>query len=97
LGRTSLAKAFDVGGMVLTTGGYGRAVALGGSLAIDAPVAFASGGALMSVQGVQTGSAGADFGASLGLKIARHTTAYDARLRDNYTSQAFTAGIKAAW
>ena len=45
------------------------------------------------MQGVQTGSAGADFGASLGLKFARHTTAYDARLRDNYTY----AGIKAAW
>ena len=52
------------------------------------------------MQGVQTGSAGADFGASLGLKFARHATAYaayDARLRDNYTSLAFTAGIKAAW
>jgi hypothetical protein len=54
----------------------------------------------MNLQGPLTGSTGADFGASLGLKLSKQAlayTAYDARLRDNFTSQALTAGVKMAW
>jgi uncharacterized protein with beta-barrel porin domain len=80
-----------------TFAAYGRVLALGGDNVLKVPVTFVGSPTVLVIDGADIGSFGGDLGASIAYRFGRSVQAYgayDARLRDHYTSQTASVGLK---
>jgi uncharacterized protein with beta-barrel porin domain len=87
-------------GGALTLRAYGRALALGGADVIALPVTFVGSATSLAITGADTGSFGGDLGVSADWRIGhavRAFAAYDARLRQRYSSQTGSLGLKVSF
>ena len=76
---------------------YGRAVEILGSRNVALPTTFVGSTIPLTIAGVRASRLGADFGASLGYDFdqrVRLFAAGDARLRDGFTSETASAGLR---
>jgi uncharacterized protein with beta-barrel porin domain len=79
---------------------YGRALALGGADVIALPVTFVGSATSLAIAGADTGSFGGDLGVSADWRIGhavRAFAAYDARLRQRYSAQTGSLGLKVSF
>jgi len=87
-------------GGALTLRAYGRALALGGADVIALPVTFVGSATSLAIAGADTGSFGGDLGVSADWRIGhavRAFAAYDARLRQRYSAQTGSLGLKVSF
>jgi uncharacterized protein with beta-barrel porin domain len=76
---------------------YGRAVDILGSRNVALPTTFVGSTIPLTIEGVRASRLGADFGASLGYDFNQRVRlfgAFDARLRDGFTSEAGSIGLR---
>ena len=88
------------GGGSVTLRAYGRAMVMGGADVVALPVTFVGSTTPLAIDGADTGAFGGDLGASAEWRIG-HTVqafaAYDARLRQRYSSQTGSLGLKVSF